>query len=82
MIKLYKYLTPENRDKYIDLMKIFSDVFAWSYKYLKEYDTSIIQHIIPINKDEKSFRQNLRRINPFIFPLIEKEVKKSLNARS
>ena len=52
------------------------DVFAWSYEYLKEYDTSIIQHTIPIKPREKPFRQKLRRINPKLVPIIEKEVKR------
>ena len=62
-------------------MKNYVDVFAWSYEYLKEYDTSIIQHTIPIKTREKPFRQKLRRINPMLFPLIEKEVNKNFNAK-
>ena len=57
-------------------MKSYVDVFAWSYEYLKEYDTSIIQHTIPIKPGKNPFRQKLRRINPMLFPLIEKEVNK------
>ena len=55
-------------------MKEFSNVFAWRYEYLKEYDTSIIQHKIPIKENEKPFIQKLKRINPLLLPLIEKEV--------
>ena len=44
-------------------MKKYMDVFAWSYEYLKEYDTSIIQHIILIKPGEKPFRKKLRMIN-------------------
>ena len=40
------------------------------------YDTSFIQHTIPIKEDAKPFRQKLRRINPLLLPLIEREVKK------
>ena len=45
-------------------MKKYIDVFAWSYDDLKEYDTSIIQHTIPIKPGEKPFGQKPRRINP------------------
>ena len=55
-------------------------MFAWSYEYIKEYDTSIIQHTIPIKPGEKPFRQKLRRINPMWLPVIEKEIKKLFNA--
>jgi hypothetical protein len=39
-IKLSKNLTPENKERYLKLMKEFSDVFAWSYEDLKVYDTN------------------------------------------
>ena len=48
MIKLSKALDLENRHKYITLMKELFEVFAWSYDELKEHDTNIIQHTIPI----------------------------------
>eukprot|EP00253_Pinus_taeda_P016371 PITA_16371 len=41
---------------------------------LKEYNKSIIQHVIPIKPNQKPFRQKLRRINPKSLPSIEKEV--------
>ena len=62
-------------------MKKYRYVFAWSYDDLKEYDTSIIQHTIPINPGEKPFRNKLRRINPKLVPIIEKEIKKMFDAK-
>ena len=56
-------------------MKEYTDVFAWNYSDLKAYDTSIIQHTIPIKKDEIPFKQKLRIINPKLLSLIEKEIK-------
>ena len=56
-------------------------MFAWSYDDLKEYDTYIIQHTIPIKEDEKHFRKKLRRINPLPLPLIEKEIRKLFDAK-
>ena len=53
-------------------MRKFSDVFAWNYEDLKEYDTSLIQHTILINPNEKHFKQKMRGINPALMPLIEK----------
>ena len=63
-------------------MKKYTNVFAWSYEDLKEYDTSIIQHTIPIKPGEKPFRQKLRRINPKLLPVIEKEIKKMFGAKN
>ena len=62
-------------------MKKYIDVFTWSYEDLKEYDTSIIQHTIPIKPREKPFRQKLRRINPKMLPVIEKDIKKLFDAK-
>jgi hypothetical protein len=81
MIKLSKSLPPEQKSKYIELFKEYIDVFAWGYEDLKSYDTSIIQHRIPIKEEHKPFRQKLRRINPKLLPLIEKEIKKMYDAK-
>ena len=50
------------------------DIFAWSYEDIKTYNTNIIQHKIPLNPNTKPFRQNLRRLNPTLLPIIGKEV--------
>jgi hypothetical protein len=62
-------------------MKYFPDVFAWSYEDLKVYDTRVIQHVIPIKEDQKPFKKKMRRINPLLLSLIEKEVKKLFDAK-
>jgi hypothetical protein len=62
-------------------MKYFPDVFSWSYHDLNVYDTKVIQHVIPLKEDQKPFKKNLRRINPLLLPLIEKEVKKLFEAK-
>jgi len=74
MVKLSKALPPQVKAKYISLLSSFTNVFAWDYSDLKAYDTSIIQHIIPIKPNQKPFRQKLRRINLKLLPSIEKEV--------
>ena len=42
LIKLSKSLPPTEKVKYIEFLKEFQDVFAWSYEDLKSYDTNII----------------------------------------
>ena len=41
----------------------------------------MIQHTIPVQEDAKPFKQKLRRMNPLLFPLIEKEIKKLFDAK-
>ena len=72
IIKLSKTLSSEVKEKYINLMKDFPDVFSWSYEDLKVYDTSIIQHVIPIKEDHKPLKHKLRGINHLLLPLIDK----------
>ena len=77
IVKLSKALPLKVKNQYIRLLSSFSDVFAWSYEDLKLYDTSIIQHIIPIREDQKPFKKILRRVNPILVPLIKKRKLKS-----
>jgi hypothetical protein len=82
MVKLSKTLSSEVKQDYIKLMKYFSEVFAWSYDDLKVYDTKVIQHVIPLKEDQNPFKQKLRRINPMLLSLIEKEVKNLFDAKN
>lgn len=81
MIKLSKSIPPTEKLKYIDLFKEFIDMFAWSCVNLKSYDTIIIQPKIPLKEDHKPFKHKLRRINPMLMPLIEKEVKRTYDSK-
>jgi hypothetical protein len=81
IFKLYKSLSSKHRKKYIELMRQFSDVFAWSYEDLKVYDKGIIHHTIPIKEYHKPFIKKLRRINPLVLSLIEKEIRKLFDAK-
>ena len=81
VMKISRTLSSEAKQNYISLMKEYSDVFAWSYRDLKAYDTRIIHHTISINKDEMPFKKNLRRINPKLLPLVEKEIENLFQAK-
>ena len=37
--------------------------------------------MIPLNPNTNPFRQNLRRMNPTLLPVIKKEVKKGLDSK-
>ena len=64
------------------MLNKYSNVFAWSYDDLKVYDTSLIRHTIPLKENEKPFKHKLRRVNPLLLPLIEKEIRKLFDAKS
>jgi hypothetical protein len=66
------------RIAFIDLIKKYKDVFAWSYSDLKTFDTSIIQHTIPMLSEEKLVQQKLRKIHPNLESQIINELNKLL----
>ena len=71
-IKICASLTPELKSKYVKLLKNYKYVFAWSYVELKPYDTSLIEHKIPLKPNVKPYQQKLRRMNPVLLPTIVK----------
>jgi hypothetical protein len=81
-VKFFSSLSKEQRDEYVKLLNFFADVIAWKYEYLRTQDTKIIEHKIPLKEETKPFRQKLIQINPMMLPIMEKEVKKSLDAQS
>jgi hypothetical protein len=81
MVKLSRKLPEKQRDMYVNLMKQFSNVFPWSYEDLKVFDTKIMQHKIPLNHGSKPFKKKSRQFNPLLLPIIEKELKRLLDAK-
>jgi hypothetical protein len=81
LVKLSKSLTEEQRIEYTNLLREFSDVFAWTYEDLKTYDTSVIEHKIPLKEQDRPCKKKLRQINPTLLPVMEREVKKLLDAQ-
>jgi hypothetical protein len=55
-VKLSSSLTKEQKVEYTELLREFTDVFAWTYKDLKMYDTSFIEHKIPLKEGARPFR--------------------------
>ena len=47
-INLGKICTHAERATFMKLFKEYKDVFMWTYEDLKNYDTKIIQHVIPL----------------------------------
>ena len=48
---------------------------------MKVYDTNVIKHTITLKENEKPLRNKLRRLNPLLFPVIEKEIKNLFDAK-
>jgi hypothetical protein len=80
-VNLGKTVSKEDKKSYLKLFKEYQDVFAWSYRELKTYDTHIIQHTIPLKSGVKPFQQKLRKYHPSLEPLMYQELKKLLDAK-
>ena len=81
IVELSKNMSAKEKEEYVNLMKKHTNVFSQSYENLKEYDTSIIQHTIPIKPGEKPFREKLKRINPKLLLVIDCLMPKLLSLR-
>jgi hypothetical protein len=62
-------------------MKTFVDIFSWSYEDLNTFDIDIIQHKIPLKVGSKPFELKIMQFNPMLMSLIQKELKRMLDAR-
>jgi hypothetical protein len=78
---LSKDINPEVGKNYVELLKEFIDFVSWKYEGLKTYDTSIIQHRIPLKIGKNPFRHKLRHVNPLLLHVMEKDVRKILDSK-
>jgi len=74
-------LTLDEKSTFICLLKKYKNVFAWNYEDVKMYDTSIIQHTIPMTSYEKLVQHKLRKIHPNLENNIKYELNKLLKAK-
>lgn len=80
-IKLGLGISTDKRYDFNDLFKIYKDVFAWNYDDLKTYESSIIQHTIPMLPNVKPIQQKLRKIDPNLEAYINTKLNKILKAK-
>ena len=60
IVKLFKGVPENYKERYIHIFKKYMDVFSWSYEDLKTYDKISIEHKIPFKEGLKPHRQKLR----------------------
>ncbi|XP_057775222.1 uncharacterized protein LOC130994205 [Salvia miltiorrhiza] len=72
-------LTVDEEYSYIELLKEFKDIFAWSYKEMPGLSSKIVVHHLAVRKDARPVKQAQRRFRPELVPLIEAEVNKLID---
>ncbi|KAI5419995.1 hypothetical protein KIW84_043967 [Lathyrus oleraceus] len=63
-VKIGYRLCPEVKKGFIDLLREYSDVFAWSYQDMPGKDSEIVEHRLPLKPECPPVKQKLRRTHP------------------
>ena len=63
-VKIGSRLCPEVKKGLIDLLREYSDVFAWSYQDMPDLDSEIVEHILSLKPECPPVKQKLRRTHP------------------
>jgi hypothetical protein len=81
LVKISIKLSQKQRRAYDELMKQYLDIFSWYYEDFKVFDIDIIQHKIPLKPGSKPIKKKSKQFNPLLLPIIEKELKRLLEAK-
>ncbi|XP_075076820.1 uncharacterized protein LOC142163433 [Nicotiana tabacum] len=73
-------LTIDDENTYVELLKEYTDVFAWSYKEKPGLDPKVVVHHLAVKKGARLVKQAQRRFRPELIPSIEAEVNKRIEA--
>ncbi|XP_075077131.1 uncharacterized protein LOC107803507 [Nicotiana tabacum] len=74
------HLEANQKEKMIELLRQYVDMFAWSYDDMPGLSTDIISHRLPTNPTRPSVKQKLRKFKPGLSQRIKKEVTKQIEA--
>jgi len=73
-------LASDEEKAYVDLLKEYKDVFAWSYKEMPGLDPKVAVHHLAVKSGARPIKQAQRRFRPELVPVIETEVNKLIEA--
>nr|GMD82530.1 uncharacterized protein LOC109154689 [Ipomoea batatas] len=73
-------LSNEDEKIYVELLKEYIDVFAWTYKEMPGLDPKVAVHRLAVKKTCRLVKQAQRRFRPELIPSIEGEVNKLIEA--
>ncbi|RDY01272.1 hypothetical protein CR513_15425, partial [Mucuna pruriens] len=79
-IRVGKLMLLDLRQRLVELLREYADIFAWSYRDMMGLDTTIVEHRLPLDPNVVPIRQKLRRMKPKVVLKIREEVEKQWNA--
>ena len=72
---------PSVKERLIQLLHDYVEIFSWSYKDIPGLDTDIMVHRLPIKEDFPPVKQKVRRMRPDMSENIKADVMKQFNVR-
>ncbi|KAI5396008.1 hypothetical protein KIW84_062272 [Lathyrus oleraceus] len=75
-VRIGSRLCPDAKKGLIDLLREYSDVFAWSYQDMPGLDSEIVEHRLPLKLKCPPVKQKLRRTHPDMAVKIKEDVQK------
>ncbi|RDX89680.1 hypothetical protein CR513_28565, partial [Mucuna pruriens] len=69
-----KHMPPDLKQKLLELLKEYVDVFAWSYQDMPSVDRKIVEHKLPLLPNSVPVLQQLRRMKPKVALKIKEKV--------
>jgi hypothetical protein len=67
-------LETDPKDEMIDLLKEYSDCFAWNYTKMPGLRREIVEHLLPIKSGFRPFKQKARAFRLDLLPRIKDEI--------
>ena len=69
-------LVTDDERAYVDLLKEYKDIFAWSYKEMPRLDPKVAVHHLAVKSGARPIKQAQQRFRPELVPMIKIEVNK------
>ncbi|XP_049374052.1 uncharacterized protein LOC125839127 [Solanum verrucosum] len=77
---LSAFLEVDEEAAYMNKLKEYRDVFAWSYKEMPGLNPKVAVHQLAVKNGSRPVKQTQRHFRPDLIPLIENEVNKLIEA--
>ena len=79
-VKIGVNLDPSVKQRLIQMLRDYVEIFAWSYEDMPGLDTDIMAHRLPTKEDCPPVKQKVRRMHPEMSEKIKAEVMKQFDA--
>ena len=73
-------LEPSVKERLVQLLNEYVEIFAWSYEDIPGLDTEIVVYRLPMKKGCSPIKQKVRRMDPEMSEKIKAGVMKQFNA--